>query len=101
MARRYAVTTASRAAGQKSQYWVNTQNGEVVHDATSTLDPGEVIVSAIPRADTSSSLLDHYSTCTHHSGPGSALLFPSVCALAGHLPAVHPRPTLAAPTARR
>jgi hypothetical protein len=26
IARRYAVTTASRAAGQKSQYWVKTQN---------------------------------------------------------------------------
>jgi hypothetical protein len=63
------VRTASRAAGPKSQYWAEAQNGEGVHDATSTVNPappdraGEVIVSAKPRADTSSSLLDYYSTC--------------------------------------
>jgi hypothetical protein len=65
------VTIASRAAGQKSQYWAKAQNGEVVHDAASTVDPApgrasETIVSASPRADTSSSLLDHYSTCSRH-----------------------------------
>jgi hypothetical protein len=60
IARRYAVTIAWRAAGQKSQYWPKAQNGEVVHAATSTVRPapptgaGEVIVSAIPRPDTSS-----------------------------------------------
>jgi hypothetical protein len=71
------VIIASSAAGQKSQYWAKAQNGEVVHDATSTVDPapgraGEAIVSPSPRADTSSSLLDHYSTCSRQqSGPGS------------------------------
>jgi hypothetical protein len=76
IARRYAVTIASRGAGQKSQYWAKAQNGEVVHAATSTVRPapptgtGEVIVSAIRRADTSRSLLGHYSTCSRHpSGP--------------------------------
>jgi hypothetical protein len=59
IARQYAVTTASRAVGQKSQYWAEALNGEAVHDATSTVDPapgraGDAIVSAIPRADTSS-----------------------------------------------
>jgi hypothetical protein len=58
------VTIASRAEGQKSQYWAKAQKGEVVHDATSTVDPapdraGEAIVSANPRADMSSSLLDN------------------------------------------
>jgi len=71
IARQYAVNMASRAAGQKSQYWAKAQNGEVVHAATSTVDPApdwadEVIVSAIRRADTSSSLLAHYSTCSRH-----------------------------------
>jgi hypothetical protein len=73
----YAVKMASRTAGQKSQYWAKAQNGEVVHAAaTSTVDPapdwaGEVIFSTIRRADTSSSILDHYSTCSRHqSGPG-------------------------------
>jgi hypothetical protein len=60
IARRYAVTIASRGAGQKSQYWAKAQNGEVDHAATSTGRPApptgtrEVIVSAIQRPDTSS-----------------------------------------------
>ena len=75
IARQYAVNMASRAAVQKSQYWAKAQNGEVLHAATSTVDPApdwadEVIVSAIRRADTSGSLLDHYSNCSRHqSGP--------------------------------
>ena len=69
IARQYEVNMASRAAGQTSQYWAKAPNGEVVHAATSTVDPvpnsaGEVIVSAIRRADTSRSLLGHYSTCS-------------------------------------
>src|SRR5271166_6650911 len=60
MARRYAVTTASRAAGQKSQYWANTQNGEVVHDATSTLDP---VRSSFQRSRVRTRVV-HYSTTT-------------------------------------
>lgn len=59
IARHYAVTIASRAAGHKSQYWTKAPNGEVVHDVPSTVDPapdraGEAIVSASPRAHTSS-----------------------------------------------
>ena len=64
IARQYAVNMASRAAGQKSQYWAESQywakaqTGEVVHAAASTVDPApdwadEVIVSVIRRADTS------------------------------------------------
>ena len=34
IARQYAVKMASRAAGEKSQYWPKAQNGEVVHAAT-------------------------------------------------------------------
>ena len=73
-ARQHAVTTASRAAGPKSQHWAKVPNGEVVHNATSTVDPApnrasETIVPVSPRADTSSSLLDHYSTCSRHQ-PG-------------------------------
>jgi hypothetical protein len=71
------VKMALRAAGQKSQHWAKAQTAEVVHAATSTVRPApptgasEVIVSAIPRADTSSALLDHYSTCSRDpSGPG-------------------------------
>jgi hypothetical protein len=64
----HAVMHVSRAARQKSQDWAEAQNGEVVHDATSTVDPapgwaGKAIVSANPDADTSSSLLVDYSTC--------------------------------------
>jgi len=71
IARRYAVTVASRAAGQKSQYWAKAENGEVVYHATSTVGPApgrasEAIVSSSPRADTSSSLLDRYSNCSRH-----------------------------------
>jgi len=71
IAGQYAVNAASRAAGQKSQYWAKVPNGEGVHAATSTVDPAPklavaVIVSAIRRADTSSSLLAHYSTCSRH-----------------------------------
>jgi hypothetical protein len=67
-ARQHAVAHASRAARQKSQHWAEAQNGGVVHGATSTVDPapgcaGKAIVSAHPRGDTSSSLLDYYSTC--------------------------------------
>ena len=59
IARHYAVTIASRAAGQKSQYWAKAQKGEVVHDATPTIEPAldrasEAIVSASARAGTSS-----------------------------------------------
>src|SRR5271156_2444604 len=74
IARQYALNMA-RAAGQKSQYWAKAQNGEVHNAATSAVDPApdwadEVIVSAIRRADTSGSLLDHYSNCSRHqSGP--------------------------------
>jgi hypothetical protein len=53
IARQYAVTIASRAAGQKAQYWAKAQNGEVVHNATPTVEPAldrasEAIVSASP-----------------------------------------------------
>jgi hypothetical protein len=42
---------ASRAAGQKSQYWAKAQKVGVIHDVTLTVDPapdraGEAIVSA-------------------------------------------------------
>jgi hypothetical protein len=39
IARRYAVTIASRAEGQKSQYWAKAQTAQVVHAATSTNRP--------------------------------------------------------------
>jgi hypothetical protein len=63
IARQYAVTTASHAAGQKSQHRAKPQNGEVVHNVTPTVEPAlaratEAIVSTSPRAGTSSSLLD-------------------------------------------
>jgi len=76
IARRYAATIASHAALHKSQYWAQAPNIEVIHDATSTVDPapdraGAAIVSASPRVDTGTSLLDHYSTYSRHqSGPG-------------------------------
>jgi hypothetical protein len=66
IARQRAMMIASRAAGHKPQYWAKAPNGEVVHDATSTVDPApdrpaETIVSASPPPGTSSSLLDSFA----------------------------------------
>jgi hypothetical protein len=85
------VTIASCAAGQNSQYWAKASNLEVVHDATSIVHPApvwaiETIVSANPRPDTSSSLLDHYSTF-HATSRARPCCFPSLCLSTGGVPA--------------
>ncbi len=75
------MTIASRAAGQKSQYWAKAQKGEAAHGATSTVDfapdwAGEAIDSASLRADTSNSLLDLFTPTVTARSPQRPLDIP-------------------------
>ena len=69
-----AVTIACFAAGQRSQYWAGAQREWGFSCFTSTVEPaphraGEAIVSAAPRADTRSSLLNFSYVSAGDSNP--------------------------------
>jgi hypothetical protein len=65
IARRYAVTIASRAAGQQSQYWTKAQNRKVVHAAPRPLTPRRAgrVSSSFQRSRGRTRVV-HYSTTT-------------------------------------
>lgn len=99
--------------GQKSPYGAKAHNREGIHDAASTVDAAphravKVIVSPRPRADMSSSLLDHYSTCSRcQSGPGPCCFGVRACQPGVPAPEADPPPdycgelTAMMPTRRR
>jgi hypothetical protein len=62
---RLAVLIASRTVGHKSQYWAEAPKGEVVHNATSFVDPvADRAVRTSSQRERPGARVVHYSTTT-------------------------------------